>query len=106
MSEQPTSQPNQSGFSRAIPWFLSCYLIANFLWRLLTPAHEYPPRSIQIFEMAFDALMIVGMFGVRTKLPVWLFWLAIIAGVGLFAIRMTSDASWWTGHYMYWLTPR
>lgn len=107
MSEQqPTAAPAQSTWQRAVPWLLSTYLIGHFLWRTLTTAHEYPPRSIQVFEMVLDGLMLIGLFGVRTKIPAWLFWLAIVAGVGLFAIRFTSDASWWTGHLTYSLRPR
>ena len=30
-----------------------------------------------------------------------LFVIALIAGIGLFAIRLHSDASWWTGHWNY-----
>jgi hypothetical protein len=31
---------------------------------------------------------------------------AVVAGIGLFAIRLHNDASWWTGHYNYYLEPR
>jgi len=30
-----------------------------------------------------------------------LFIAALICGIGLFAIRLHSDASWWTGHWHY-----
>jgi hypothetical protein len=33
-------------------------------------------------------------------------WIAILAGLGLFAIRLSSDSGWWTGHAQYWLIPR
>ena len=32
--------------------------------------------------------------------------IVIVAGVGLFVIRLNSDASWWTGHLVYFLSPR
>ena len=106
VSHQPTPAPNQSPVNRAVPWLLSALLIGNFLWRTLTAAHEYPMRSAQVLEMAVDALCIVGLVAVRTRLPAGLFWLALIAGLGLFAIRFNSDASWWTGHLTYSLLPR
>ena len=106
MSQQPTPASKESAFNRAVPWLLSGLLIGNFLWRRLTAAHEYPGRSAQILEMAIDAACLIGLIGVRAKLPVWLFWIALIAGIGLFAIRLHSDASWWTGHWSYSLSPR
>ena len=45
-----------------------------------------------------DVLAIVGLVGVRAGLPKALFW---IAGIGLLAIRLNGEASWWTGHLMY-----
>jgi hypothetical protein len=104
MSEQQTATP--SAFNRSVPWVLSFYLIGNFLWRTLTAAHEYPGYSSTILDMGVDALTIAGLIGLRSKIPVWLFWIALIAGIGLFAIRFNGDASWWTGHLMYSLPPR
>ena len=28
-----------------------------------------------------------------------LFWMALVAGLGVLAIRLHGDASWWTGHF-------
>jgi hypothetical protein len=56
--------------------------------------------------MAIDAGMIVGLVGIRKSGPQWLFIIALIAGIGLFGIRMHSDASWWTGHWHYALDRR
>ncbi|HEY0223540.1 MAG TPA: hypothetical protein VGC38_03420 [Pseudolabrys sp.] len=106
MSESQTPASSPSFFSRLPVLFLPAYLILNLLWRVFTPAHEYPMRPEQVLEMSIDALAIIGMFGVRRRMPAWVFWIAVVAGVGLFAIRLTSDASWWTGHVMYWLPPR
>jgi hypothetical protein len=89
-----------------IRYALVCYLIGSFLWRLLTPTHEYPMRSAQVMEIVLDFLVIVGLIGIRAKLPTALFWVALIAGLGLFAIRLNGDASWWTGHLVYTLLPR
>jgi hypothetical protein len=106
MSQQPVAPPNSSAWNRAVTWILPAYLIGNFLIRTLTAAHEYPMRTAQVLEMGIDALCIVGLFGIKKRMPAWLFWIALVAGVGLFAIRLNSDASWWTGHLMYSLSPR
>ena len=85
-----------------LPWLL----IGQFLWNLLTTAHEYPMRAEQIMTMTFDLGMLVGLIGLRGSIPKPLFWFALAAGVGLFALRLTSDAAWWTGHLAYSLAPR
>jgi hypothetical protein len=57
-------------------------------------------------EIAVDILVMVGLIGIRAKVPKPLFWIALVAGVGRFLIRLNSDASWWTGHLVYTLPPR
>jgi hypothetical protein len=104
MSDSPTTKSVVQ--TPIVAWLLSALLIGNFLWRVFTDAHEYPMRSAQLLEIGIDALMIVGLFGVKAKLPAPLFWIALIAGLGLFAIRLHGDASWWTGHWNYSLSPR
>ena len=51
--------------------------------------------------MAVDVLAIAALIGIRAGVPKALLWIALVAGVGLFAIRLNSDASWWTGHLVY-----
>jgi hypothetical protein len=99
-------------------YFLSVCLIADFLWCTLTAAHEYDSRELVYFSIGLDILMVVGLVGTQMQifrtLPEerrpWvggtvLFFLALIAGLGLLAIRMNGDASWWTGHLRYELAP-
>lgn len=98
--------------------FVSAVLIGLFLWRLLTTAHEYPPRTDQVMTMVFDAGMLVGLVALRGRVTAAvaddpgkafgnvLWWIALVAGSGLFAIRLTSNAAWWTGHLSYGLLPR
>ncbi len=94
--------------------FICFFLIAQLLWRLFAVAHEYPGRSAQVLEMVLDAMMVAGIFGLRIQLLAAmpdsdgrksfggvLSIAAIVAGVGLFLIRFTSDAAWWTGHLRY-----
>jgi hypothetical protein len=100
----PTATPqNPTGFNRVLPWLLPAILIGNFLWRVLTPAHEYPGRSSTILEMVIDAALIAGLFGIKARMPYWLFWIALLSGISLFLIRLTSEASWWTGHVRYYV---
>jgi hypothetical protein len=99
---KPTgAQPNPKIF-----YALAALLILTFLWRVLTPAHEYLSRTAQMLQMGIDAVCIVGLIAIRKIGPPALFWAALICGLGLFAIRLHSDASWWTGHWSYWLSPR
>ena len=86
---------------------LLCWLlIGQFLWNLLIPVHEGPLRHVQVMTMTFDLGMLVGLIGLRGSIPKPLFWCALVAGVGLFAIRLTSKDAWWTGHLAYSLLPR
>ena len=82
---------------------ISLYLIGTLIYRVLVPAHSYPLRHMQVLTMALDAGMIVGLFGLKSKLTTMrtLFWIGLFSGIGLFAIRLTSDAGWWTGHLIY-----
>ncbi|MDB5578865.1 MAG: hypothetical protein JWR80_4041 [Bradyrhizobium sp.] len=101
MSDQPSM--TASPIVRYVP---AGYLIVTFLWRVATPAQEYPGRFSTYLEMTLDALVIAGVIAIRARVPKPLFWLAMIAGVGLFAIRLNGTASWWTGHLFYSLPPR
>ena len=84
---------------------LSLYLICNFLWRSLATAHEYPLRPTQVMTMVFDLACIILLIAFHKLYPgkstSWLFWIALLCGLGLFAIRFHGDASWWTGHWNY-----
>jgi hypothetical protein len=92
--------------SPIVRYVLVAYLIGSFLWRVLTPAHEYPGRFSTYLDIAVDVLVMVGLIVIRAKVPKALFWVALIAGVGMFVIRLNSDASWWTGHLIYTIPPR
>jgi len=89
-----------------LPLMFAAMLIFMFGFRVLTPAHEYMMRTELYIIMLLDAGILIGLIGTRAKLPAWLFWTALLCGLGLFAIRFTSDSAWWTGHLMYSLPPR
>lgn len=103
MTDRPTPAvaARSPWIARGLPWVL----IGQFLWNLLTPAHEYPMRAEQVMTMTFDALMLGSLIGLRGAMPKPLFWVALVAGIGLFALRLSSDG-WWTGHLVYSLAPR
>ena len=89
-------------------------LVANCLWRVLIPAHEYgSPMSIW-FGITVDLLLMVGLIGLyrqfQTQMPLddsrrgmlkLVFWPGLFAGVVVLIIRVTSDHGWWTGHLQY-----
>ncbi len=95
MSDQPSKAT-----SPIVCYGLAIYLIGSLLWRVLIPAHEYPGSTTYI-QIAVDLLAIVGLVGIRAGVPKGLFWIALMAGIGLLAIRLNGTASWWTGHLMY-----
>jgi len=96
MSDQPSKAA-----SPIVCYGLTVYLIGSFLWRVLIPAHEYAGTSTVYLGIAVDVLAIVGLIAIRAGIAKALFWIALVAGIGLLAIRLNGDASWWTGHLMY-----
>lgn len=102
MTNPPVQTAARSG---VMPILLPCVLIGHFLWNLLTPAHELPLRTEQVMTMLFDFGMVIGLFAFRRAMPAPLFWIALVAGIGLFALRLSPEG-WWTGHLVYSLPPR
>jgi hypothetical protein len=96
-----SDQKSKASASPIVGYGLAVYLIGSFLWRVFIPAHEYLMSTALYLGMAVDLLAIVGLVGIRAAVPKALFWIALIAGLGLFAIRLASTDSWWTGHLMY-----
>jgi hypothetical protein len=110
---QPRTQP------RNVPGVVRLFLFAIFLWRALTTADEFPSRELQVLTIALDLLCLIGLIAMRVQLSSKgpkdhseqlmgevLFWIALMAGLGLFAIRLNGNASWWTGHLHYDIGPR
>ena len=95
-----TDQPSRAS-SPVVRYVLVAYLIGSFLWRVLTPAHEYGSRATVYLEVALDILVVAGLVAIRAQLPKPLFWIALVAGLGLLALRLNGDEGWWTGHLMY-----
>lgn len=100
MAEQTLKSENRNELTLML---VAALLIGSFLWRTLMQASEYPMRLEQVLTMIFDFGLMAGLIGLKSRAPKLkvLFWIALGAGIGLFAIRLNGDASWWTGHLMY-----
>ncbi|MCC0006000.1 MAG: hypothetical protein H6872_15310 [Methylobacteriaceae bacterium] len=103
----PASEPPPSN-APAIFYILSFLLILLFLYRLLTPVHAMPSPTERNLTMVFDALMVVGLFGMKRSASnvQALFWIAAAAGVGLLLLRMTGEIGFWSGHLRFTYLPR
>lgn len=111
MSSEQTEAPRPANRTWIILICVSAYLIANFLYRLVVPAHEYPMRNAQVLDIALDVLAVVALLGLKRRAPApemhLLFWIALAAAIGSFAIRFfNGDDGWWTGHLVYTIPPR
>lgn len=106
MNRPPTSD------SAARDWMLfllaSIYLIASFLWRFIVVAHEADRQTVILLTIGVDVLAIVSLILLYSRLSKGnlLFWIALIAGVGLLAMRANGETGWWSGHLMFTLCPR
>jgi hypothetical protein len=99
--------------NQTLMFCLAFYLVLIFLWRLLSTANEYDSVEMVWFSIGFDVLCLVALVATRIQatrrvqsqplLPVGhvMFFVALVAGIGLLTIRLTGDASWWTGHLNY-----
>jgi len=96
---------------------LAFYLVLIFLWRVFATANEYDSESMVFLSIGLDILCLVGLIAARAQIKratpgqsladgaQVLFIVALIAGIGLLAIRLNSNASWWTGHLHYECCP-
>ncbi len=82
---------------------ISSYLIISFLWRTLTPAYGHPAVDLQAMEFAFDILAVTTLVCSRFYVSRGkaLFVIALLAGIGLLALRADGDAGFLTGHLTY-----
>jgi protein-S-isoprenylcysteine O-methyltransferase Ste14 len=109
------AEANKSAMSQKLPFFLiSGYLILTCAKRVLITANEYPMRTSQVLDMVIDGAALICLVGLwvglskmikvsdKSAAPMTaLFLVALVAGIALFGIRLTSDAAWWTGHLNY-----
>jgi len=81
-------------------------------------AHEYDPEGFVYFSIGLDLLCLVALIAARMQvsrarpdqplsdLAQVMIVLAVLPGVGLLAIRLNNDASWWNGHLRYDCCPK
>ena len=84
-----------------MPLVVAWILIGSFLWCVVVAAHEYQMRTEQVMTRLIDLGLVVCLIGMRDRVPTPLFWCAIIAGIGCFALRLNGDDGWWTGHLSF-----
>jgi hypothetical protein len=101
MSKRPVKRSASAQASPVPGSLVACVLIGLFTYRLTVPAHVSPLLPELVLTIVFDAAMVVGLIAMRKRIAAPLFWTALVAGVGLFVIRMTSEASLWNGHLMW-----
>ncbi|HEY8567194.1 MAG TPA: hypothetical protein VIL65_16975 [Beijerinckiaceae bacterium] len=112
--ERPATLPQEKtkrGSGQGSLIFVSLMLIAQCLWRILTPGGEWPLPPVHYMQMTFDAGMLVclvaavawprqtsGDTPARSDGVTILLLCGIAAGIILLLIRFTNKAAWWTGH--------
>jgi hypothetical protein len=101
MGKRPVKTSEAAEPSPVPAFLVACVLIGLFTYRLTVPAHASPLLAELILTIVFDAAMVVGLVALRARLAAPIFWTALVAGVGLFVIRLTSEASMWNGHLMW-----
>jgi hypothetical protein len=115
--EVVSETPAEKSSSPRVGVFLSIVLIVLFLYRAFTPGHEFPSEGLRDLTMIMDGLCLICVIGLWIQgskaTPAglgpgmhFLFLMAVLAGLGLFAIRSTSNSAFWTGHIGYELEPR
>ena len=108
MNRPQTSTPAPTTRDWMLFLLVSTYLIASFLWRFLAVAHEAERRTELYLTVGLDVLAVVGLIGMNNRLSKGkpLFWIALIAGVGLFALRfLNGQDGLWSGHLAFKLCP-
>jgi hypothetical protein len=108
--QAPTS--SDATRQQTVFWLLSIYMIGTFSWRAFVPGGEWPRPPTRFITIAIDLLSVGILIGLKAQLSakkkpgkristagVVLFWIALLAGLGVLAIRLDDDASWATGHW-------
>jgi hypothetical protein len=105
MSDLQTGTPTASR-QQTVYWIAALYAIASFLWKVLTPAHEFDSQAVVILGIVFDIGILIGLIATRISaekpsVPGPLIWAGIVATCGSLLLRLNGDAGWWTGHLTY-----
>ncbi|MFL6373874.1 MAG: hypothetical protein ACJ73D_04320 [Pyrinomonadaceae bacterium] len=105
----PEDKPAAS--NRGLFMVIAIVLIGTFFWRAFGVADEIPSPGYRSLTIGLDLLCLLSLIGLRVQaskqVPAItfgvsvLFWFGLLAGLGLFAIRLSSTRSWETGHLSY-----
>ncbi|QPC90911.1 hypothetical protein [Mesorhizobium sp. INR15] len=103
-----------AGQTKPVSWtpfrVMAALLILPFVWRLCIPGGEYSSRGVIWLDILINLGLLFGLYGARKQLQRnasgderWkigapLYWAAMIAGIGVLLIRVSSSHGWWTGH--------
>lgn len=111
MSKPKATTSSDGSGKRTIFRLLSIYMMATFLWRAFVPGGEWPRPPTRFITIAIDLLCVGVLIRLKAQLSaeskpgkrismgsIVLFWIALLAGLGVLAIRLDDDASWATGH--------
>ncbi|UVK50676.1 hypothetical protein DBIPINDM_003855 [Mesorhizobium sp. AR02] len=91
---------------------MAALLILPFIWRLCIPGGEFATRGVVWLDILINLGLLVGLYGARKalvgtgpgderwKVGAPLYWAAMISGIGMLLIRVSSSHGWWTGHLM------
>jgi hypothetical protein len=108
-----TPMGSQASKTRRLFYCLSIYVILTFLWRFGVPAHEEAePDTLIYFEILFEFVSVAGLVVLFTQLrsqdgdaaqapPAALFWIALVAAIGILIMRFSTTDGWYTGHRVY-----
>ena len=113
MSDPQTPTSSDATGKQTVFWLLSIYMIGTFLWRAFVPGGEWPRPPTRFITIAIDLLSVGILIRLKAQLSAEkkpgkristagnvLFWIALLAGLGVLAIRLHDDASWATGHWI------
>jgi hypothetical protein len=98
--------PSTASRQQVVYRIAALYAIASFLWKVLTPAHEFDSQAVVTLGIVFDIGILVGLIATRISaeepsVPGPLIWAGIVATCGSLLLRLNGDAGWWTGHLTY-----
>jgi len=112
MSDPQTPTSSDAPRKQTLFWLLSIYMICTFLWRAFIPGDEYPRAPTRFITIAIDLLCVGILIRLKVKFSaakkqdkrlstggIVMFWIALMAGLGVLAIRLHGDDSWATGHF-------
>jgi hypothetical protein len=113
MSDPQTPTSSDVTRQQTVFWLLSIYMIGTFLWRALVPGGEWPRPPTRFITIAIDLLSVGILIRLKAQLSAEkkpgkristagnvLFCIALLAGLGVLAIRLHDNASWATGHWI------